>query len=247
MEDFEIITMDDEDDAVVQDEGDSLMGGRPHVSRDGERGAHASARSYGGSDPVECTKLSTYVGSLTDMMRNMDMQDVFRYWSALRDWLSDVPRLAQEMSYGLPPGISGMIGARGPPMTPDQQRALDDFVEANVGVPYTHEEHWDMLAKLWTLSFPEADGHSGQLPEQHDQQWKRLGFQGTDPATDFRAAGTLSVKGLLYFAEVVSPHKPSPCSCIAPRAPATLHGRPFPCMLSSALLQDLQGNLFSVY
>jgi len=197
--------MDDDDD-VVAGEGDALMGG-DHAAGIGARSSHASMRSSSGdSAPVECTRVSTYVGGLTELMRNMDMQDIYRYWSTLRDWLSDVPRLAQEMSYGLPPGITGMIGVKGPPMTPDQQQALEEFTEANVGIPYTHEEHWDMLVKLWKLSFPESDGHSGEVPEQHDPLWKRLGFQGTDPATDFRAAGTLSVKGLLHFAEVGDPH-----------------------------------------
>jgi hypothetical protein len=33
------------------------------------------------------------------------------------------------------------------------------------------------------------------------RHWKKLGFQGNDPATDFRSAGVLSVKSLVYFGE----------------------------------------------
>jgi hypothetical protein len=33
------------------------------------------------------------------------------------------------------------------------------------------------------------------------RQWKRLGFQGNDPFTDFRSAGKLSVDVLIHFAE----------------------------------------------
>lgn len=53
-----------------------------------------------------------------------------------------------------------------------------------------------MLIKLWTTLFPETP-----LKDRLTDQWKMLGFQGTDPATDFRGMGLLGLINLLYFAE----------------------------------------------
>jgi len=36
------------------------------------------------------------------------------------------------------------------------------------------------------------------------EQWKTIGFQGTDPSTDFRGMGVLGLDNLLYFAEAYS-------------------------------------------
>jgi hypothetical protein len=150
--------------------------------------------------PTSSGTLTAYIGSLSDIVRNLELDDVYRYWSKLRDWLSDVPCLAvAQFGTSLPPSIAGLYYSMKPPsMTPEQQEALDKFVNENVGIPYTHEEHWELLRQLWSLSFPDTEVQ----PEQHDAQWKRLGFQGNDPATDFRSAGVLSVHALVHFAEV---------------------------------------------
>lgn len=36
------------------------------------------------------------------------------------------------------------------------------------------------------------------LSARKTRQWQELGFQGTDPATDFRGAGLLALETLLY-------------------------------------------------
>jgi hypothetical protein len=162
--------------------------------------ARAQSGGGGSTTPSGGGTLTSYIGSFGEIVRNLEMDDVYRYWSKLRDWLSDVPCLAvQQFSSSLPPSLAGIYYSIKPPsITPEQQVALDEFVESNVGIPYTHEQHWDLLCRLWKLSFPDTEVQ----PEQHDQQWKRLGFQGMDPATDFRSAGVLSVHALLHFAEV---------------------------------------------
>jgi hypothetical protein len=50
--------------------------------------------------------------------------------------------------------------------------------------------------KLWTITFPNV-----KLETRVSEQWKLLGFQGTDPATDFRGMGLLGLQNLIYFAE----------------------------------------------
>ena len=59
-------------------------------------------------------------------------------------------------------------------------------------------EHVDALRLLWLLSF-EKDT---KLP--HDlksDMWKDMGWQGTSPATDFRAGGLLSLENLIWLAQ----------------------------------------------
>lgn len=64
-------------------------------------------------------------------------------------------------------------------------------------VPYDRDNpvHEQMLITLWETLFPEEELKSRVSP-----QWKILGFQGNDPATDFRGMGLLAVKHLLYMA-----------------------------------------------
>lgn len=65
-------------------------------------------------------------------------------------------------------------------------------------VPYdkTNPKHEETLLKLWKLIFP-----NDPLSSRVSDQWKILGFQGTDPASDFRGMGLLGLHNLIYFAE----------------------------------------------
>ncbi|XP_078494744.1 ELMO domain-containing protein 2 [Ciona intestinalis] len=58
-------------------------------------------------------------------------------------------------------------------------------------------DHEALLLKLWNLLQPE-----NALKERVSRQWGEIGFQGTDPKTDFRGMGMLGLKNLVYFAEV---------------------------------------------
>ena len=65
------------------------------------------------------------------------------------------------------------------------------------GTPYSSETpaHERMLEELWALVFPDE-----ALPARLGDHWGRLGFQGRDPATDFRGAGLLGLHALLHLA-----------------------------------------------
>jgi len=62
--------------------------------------------------------------------------------------------------------------------------------------PYNSQDprHENKLNLLWNSSFPEE-----QL-ERISHNWGKLGFQGKDPATDFRGGGIFALDNLLYFA-----------------------------------------------
>jgi hypothetical protein len=72
--------------------------------------------------------------------------------------------------------------------------------------PYRRDqaEHEELLMRLWQATFP-----GETLSSRVSEQWKRLGFQGTDPATDFRGMGLLGLHNLCYFAERSSSASPS--------------------------------------
>ena len=65
-------------------------------------------------------------------------------------------------------------------------------------VPYdaNSTDHEQMLERLWTSLRP-GIRRSGRITSE----WGEIGFQGHDPATDFRGMGTLGLLNLVYFAE----------------------------------------------
>uniref|UniRef100_A0A8C2WL81 ELMO/CED-12 domain containing 1 n=1 Tax=Cyclopterus lumpus TaxID=8103 RepID=A0A8C2WL81_CYCLU len=77
-------------------------------------------------------------------------------------------------------------------------RSLVAEVEKLRREPYDCEnpEHEDMLMKLWKELRPDTP-----LTCRISKQWCEIGFQGSDPKTDFRGMGLLGLHNLLYFAE----------------------------------------------
>lgn len=66
-----------------------------------------------------------------------------------------------------------------------------------MSVPYNPEcqQHQAALKKLWGVAFP-----GEQFISFKTERWKDMGWQGTDPATDFRGAGFLALECHLYMA-----------------------------------------------
>ncbi|XP_047947251.1 ELMO domain-containing protein A-like isoform X2 [Salvia hispanica] len=81
-------------------------------------------------------------------------------------------------------------------LTPIQEERLQRLKE-RLGVPYdeTRNEHQEALQALWDATFPGV-----KLKGMISEQWKDMGWQGANPATDFRGCGFLSLENLLYFA-----------------------------------------------
>lgn len=84
-----------------------------------------------------------------------------------------------------------------PPPNVYLQAAIAEL-RGQAATPYdsNNAQHEAMLMKLWALLKPREP-----LASRHTRQWGNIGFQGSDPATDFRAMGLLGLKTLLYFAQ----------------------------------------------
>ena len=65
-------------------------------------------------------------------------------------------------------------------------------------VPYdsNNEEHENMLMLFWKNVFP-----GRPLDNRITKMWGEIGFQGKDPATDFRGMGEFGLRQLLFFSE----------------------------------------------
>jgi hypothetical protein len=57
-------------------------------------------------------------------------------------------------------------------------------------------KHEELLMKLWGLLRPDV-----RLSNRISKEWEEIGFQGHDPATDFRGMGLLGLHNLVDFAE----------------------------------------------
>ncbi|KAK4327160.1 hypothetical protein Pmani_002389 [Petrolisthes manimaculis] len=57
-------------------------------------------------------------------------------------------------------------------------------------------DHEEKLLRLWTALVPDDP-----LEARVTKQWTSIGFQGSDPQTDFRGMGILGLENLLFFAE----------------------------------------------
>jgi len=68
-------------------------------------------------------------------------------------------------------------------------------------IPYNeeNEEHRGLLIKLWNLVT------NDNITSLSDGNWSDIGFQGKDPATDFRGMGLLGLKQLVFLAEEFTP------------------------------------------
>mmetsp|Transcript_34876 Transcript_34876/g.76228 ORF Transcript_34876/g.76228 Transcript_34876/m.76228 type:complete len:289 (+) Transcript_34876:275-1141(+) len=78
-----------------------------------------------------------------------------------------------------------------------QYRRLQDLWE-RIRIPYdsNNEEHQEELRRLWKLAFPDKP-----LPAMKTPLWKDMGWQGEDPATDFRSGGFISLQQLIFLGE----------------------------------------------
>ncbi|KAJ3283051.1 ELMO domain-containing protein 2 [Rhizoclosmatium sp. JEL0117] len=65
--------------------------------------------------------------------------------------------------------------------------------------PYDRDSpaHEKKLQELWDTAMP-----SERLTSRVSKQWEKIGFQGTDPATDFRGMGLLGLDDLVYYAKM---------------------------------------------
>ncbi|XP_024528589.1 ELMO domain-containing protein A-like [Selaginella moellendorffii] len=82
-------------------------------------------------------------------------------------------------------------------LTPIQEERLHKL-QQRLEVPFdgTRSEHQEALMSLWRFAFPGCE-----LRSLVTEKWKEMGWQGSDPSTDFRGGGFVSLENLLFLAE----------------------------------------------
>ncbi|MCL7033847.1 hypothetical protein MKW94_003375 [Papaver nudicaule] len=78
------------------------------------------------------------------------------------------------------------------------QEARLKYLKQRLEIPFDGActDHQDALKQLWRLAYP-----SRELPPLKSELWKEMGWQGSDPSTDFRGGGFISLENLIYFAK----------------------------------------------
>ncbi|KAK8565010.1 hypothetical protein V6N12_058586 [Hibiscus sabdariffa] len=84
-----------------------------------------------------------------------------------------------------------------PVLSPLQKERLKKL-QKRLQVPFdgSRLEHQDALWQLWRLAYPDRE-----LPSLKSEHWKDMGWQGTDPSTDFRGGGFITLENLIFFAK----------------------------------------------
>ena len=82
------------------------------------------------------------------------------------------------------------------PISPEVTSIMLNF-RSFIQTPYDSSNpiHEETLQHYWNLCYPDTE-----LTDRKSSQWKELGFQGVDPATDFRGGGIFGLRCLVYFA-----------------------------------------------
>jgi len=81
-------------------------------------------------------------------------------------------------------------------LSPLQEERLNTL-RRRLQIPFdgSRIEHQDALRQLWHLAYP-----TRKIPPLKSELWKEMGWQGTDPSTDFRGGGLISLENLIFFA-----------------------------------------------
>eukprot|EP00736_Rhodelphis_marinus_P013154 Rmarinus@m.24274 len=167
--------------------------------------------------------VSRYSSGESELQRACRLEDVDRMVHSFRQSLFDSSQLADVRHLLLTPGsdfdetaacarIAEVKNMRGPKMdiVLANMRAclrdlhgvtlLVDHLSELAGSPIDYDEHFPMLDEVWSTVRPGVPrGGDGRVT----RDWIDIGFQGEDPATDFRATGTL---GLLVLCEFARAH-----------------------------------------
>eukprot|EP00053_Salpingoeca_punica_P012495 m.111889 g.111889 ORF g.111889 m.111889 type:complete len:378 (+) comp15961_c0_seq3:1-1134(+) len=145
---------------------------------DDKYGPHSRPAGAGGANNSDDDLLSALANSF-----------VVRYCIALADSIRQWLLVRRNQTHR--DALDGSESKEPQPHTLSALAALD----AARGVPFVagHDSHEHMLVELWGLLRPETPF------ERMSKNWGDIGFQGKDPATDFRGQGILALRNLVYF------------------------------------------------
>ncbi|CAI9099378.1 OLC1v1036190C5 [Oldenlandia corymbosa var. corymbosa] len=147
--------------------------------------------------------------TLADLMDGGRSRETM-HWSMLfshliaqwAQWLANIVLGSGSLIGRLLPFISpfqdGAIQKNLPPSLSSLQEARLKHLKLRLAVPFdgTCLQHQDALKQLWRLAYPDKE-----LPPLKSEMWKEMGWQGSDPSTDFRGGGFISLENLIFFAK----------------------------------------------
>ncbi|KAJ9185701.1 hypothetical protein P3X46_005298 [Hevea brasiliensis] len=182
-----------------------------HGDVDGKREEHFDTSGYDGlSEPL----LGTHEHD--DMAAGLTFEDI---WNAEHrrerlQWMLILSQLVVQWAQWLANVVLGsgsligrflpFAGQSGssrnllhPYLSPLQEERLRNL-QQRLGVCFdgSRVEHQDALKQLWRLAYP-----GRELPALKSELWKEMGWQGSDPSTDFRGGGFVSLENLIFFAK----------------------------------------------
>ncbi|KAJ9471990.1 ELMO domain-containing protein B [Diplonema papillatum] len=137
-------------------------------------------------------------GSYDDDEKAMSGQDQVAVRTQ-KSWKSGPGRLLMDLLYAINdiiPSLQIVSDA-----SESDVRQLDPF-KAYVAIPFDiqNPEHKQALKDFWEVCHSSTTLDWSGDKTHASEQWKKLGFQGIDPATDFRGGGAFSLHNLLYLA-----------------------------------------------
>ncbi|KAK9809149.1 hypothetical protein WJX72_010219 [[Myrmecia] bisecta] len=153
----------------------------PLLSRDNEQPSGSKGPGYGTGAVVP---------------RNVNRLDWEQLWRALvtgcsQGWRSIWASITSCLAPLLPSQLRPLE------LSPLQEQRLESLMR-RVSVLFDSEdlEHQDELRRLWSFGFP-----GEPCTSLRSTRWKDMGWQQSDPGTDFRGAGFVALENLLYMAE----------------------------------------------
>ncbi|KAL1563593.1 ELMO domain-containing protein C-like [Salvia divinorum] len=125
--------------------------------------------------------------------------NVIAQWA---QWLANVVLSSGSLLARIVPFIPGTQNEANnllpPVLLSPLQEARQKYLKQRLSAPFdgTCSDHQDALRQLWRLAYPDR-----QLPALKAEAWKDMGWQGSDPSTDFRGGGFISLENLIFFAK----------------------------------------------
>lgn len=97
-----------------------------------------------------------------------------------------------------PGNYNGQTKFLSPSLNPLQEARLGNLQKRlQVSFDGSSLVHQEALKLLWRLAYPDRE-----LPPLKSELWKEMGWQGSDPSTDFRGGGFISLENLIFFAKM---------------------------------------------
>ena len=142
-------------------------------------------------------------GSFQSIWTKLSAQDLIQSKKEAYEIIDKTTKLASESGYSLvkiPRAVCGFIGRRTSSCPIRRCPLLNEeqlLIVAMSKVPYSDKNplHWELLNSIYRHII--VDAQSG-VP-RYGTHWEKIGFQGTDPATDLRGVGLLGLCQLLFL------------------------------------------------